>query len=336
MIDERKYDEALRLAKELEDEFGQLLCETFGQEIMNLEKFIEYGKTSNLLDRVLISATSEAIRRNLLDIAENLINQVSIDSAYVDDYVKFKIYLWSQKLLSSSKLDDEFVHELDPIISLAARNPNKLEYRFAFERLFLEDIEEPTSLAILSVLLLHSIRKSFDSINIRDLSDIWESQKIDFSSWDEIEKDVLPLCESILDSIRNSVTILGHGELNPKFTKAISKKFIGGLLKVIQELMISGNPEFDTAVFPFLYVLTLVCKSLEDPNSDFLAIRLIISALGLNGLSQQARDLAETSFALAANQPKYNDWRNGQAWSGYADAYHRSGNALSALLTDKY
>lgn len=332
LIDERKYGEAFLIARGLGNEFGQILCETFSQEILNLEKFIEYGKRSDQLDRVLIAATSEAIHRNQLDIAENLISQVPPDSAFVEYYVKFRIYLWTKKLLSSPELDDEFVHELDPIISIIARNPNEVDYRFAVERLFLEEIEEPNSLVILSSLLLHRIRKSIDSINIKDLSNIWESQKVDFPSWDDIENDVIPLCKSIFISINNKVTLLGHGELNPIFEKRISKKFIGGLLMIIQKEIISGSPEFDTVIFPLLHVLTLACKSIKDPSSDFLAVRLIISGLCLNNFSQQARDMAEHSFILAANQLEYIEWRNGQAWSGYADAFHRSGNLLSALL----
>jgi hypothetical protein len=331
-INERKYVDALGVARQLGDELGVLLCEIFGSEDFDVEGFLEHAKSLNKLEWALLASSIEAIKRNLLELSESLVNRLISEIGFSDQAIKIKVFLWSKKYLGGRELDDSLAMELAPVIEYVAHNPNQLESRFSLQKLFEEDIDETASVVILSYLLLHSIQSSFNQLDLIKLREEWAHQQQQITpSADEIEQRHLQLFEFILETFSDTAIVIGKGEIRPEILSRIDNKFVNWLVHLIQFNAFSADSDYQTLLL-MLHVLALACKGINDPTTDFLALHLVIAKFARDDSGQKARDLAENSLLLASNQPDFESWRYGQAWACYADAHERTRNPLSALM----
>ncbi|MCI0610854.1 MAG: hypothetical protein L0Z71_17560 [Anaerolineae bacterium] len=331
LINERKYGDALSIARQLGDELDIRLCETFRSEDFKIEDFIEYAKNRDKLEWALLASSIEAINRDMLEISEDLIDKLISQVGFSDEAVKIKVFLWAKKFFSIRELSDDLANELEPVIKYVAQNPDRIASRSSIQRLFEDEMDEATALIILTFFLARSVQSTFRQLDSMTLKEKWEQQQLIIPSLDVIEKEHTSLFRSVLESLDGHAIVIGRGEIPSKIVSQIDKKFVGGFIRVIQFIALSADPDKDT-LLKMLHVLALACKELNDPSSDFLAVSLVIGGYAQKGFGQLARDLAETSFLLAENQPEFRHWRYGQAWACCADAHERTRNPLSALL----
>jgi hypothetical protein len=331
LINEKKYGDALDVARQLGNELDIRLCEAFKLDDFKVDDFIEYAKNHGKLEWALLTSSTEAINRNLLELSESLIDRLISHVGFSDESVKIKVFLWTKKFFSIGELSDELANELEPVIKYIAQNPDRISSRSSLQKLFEDEVDEGTALVILTFFLLRSIQSTFHQLDFATLNEKWEQQQLTIPPLEVIEKEHVPLFKSVLETLDGHPIVIGRGEIPSKIVKQIDKKFVGGFISLIQFNALSTDPDKDT-LLTMLHVLALACKELNDPISDFSALTLMIGGFAQKGFDQLARDLAETSFLLAENQPEFRYWRYGQAWACYADAHARTRNPLSALL----
>lgn len=332
-INAHDYASALEIANKLEDNFLIQVCETFKKSTLDLDDFLINAEKMGKLENAYILAAQEAEYRSELALAKELSAKVKVDANFLSAAIRVRARVLGKLIRSQHKINESNIDELMEILHFAASHPIDFDTRFEVEELLEAGVEEPAALLMLTSILLKEIEESFVNVLTRNFKfQTADGLLIDPTYIENSEEACLRFWEELLSELPTPIAFFGMGKISGTLKKQITPKLIGAL----SQALLSGIHNIENNNFYFiellLHIITLLSKEVGNPNSDFIAMRSAIGHLINEGHIQKARDLSETAIQYMTELHfEYRDWRMGQAWACYADAFHRSGNNLAAL-----
>jgi hypothetical protein len=332
-INVRDYASALEIAKKLEDDFFIQVCETFNKSPLALDDFLINAEKMGKLENAYILAAQEAEYRSEIALAKELSVKVKVDVNFLSTAMQVRARVLGKLIRTQHKINESDIAELKEILHFAASHPVDFDIRFEVEELLEAGVEEPAALLMLNSILLKEIEESFVNVVTHNFKfKTADGLIMDPTYIENSEEAYLRFWEELLSELPTTIAFFGMGKISGALKNQINPKLIGAL----SQALLYGIHHIENSNFSFiellLHIIALLSKEVENPNSDFIAMRSAIGHLINEGYIQKARDLSETAIQYMTElHIEHRDWRMGQAWACYADAFHRSGNYLAAL-----
>jgi len=337
---QRKFELATGYAEKLNDLLWVKICRALSIPIIDLSEPLEFASTINKTDVVLLAAAKETLYRGDFETSRKFASSINDSSSYFGDAIQIRIQVIEKSFQFGLELSDEQINEIQVIMAYVAANPSEIKTRIALEDLFEDDVEEPSAIAILTLILVKELKYFNSTILKLDIDSLSKEQERIYPPIEEYDAIIKEFIGRYFSNLKkeipeggNNKFIVGYGEIPKDILIYATPSLINAMLKLAQynSLKQIRNTEDLELLNTLLHMITLVCKYLHDPNSDLLAVQLIAGGAARSGLDQKSRDFAETSLLIAHSQPDYLYWRVGNAWACYADVFHRSGNPIAAL-----
>ena len=338
---ERNFSQAAEYANQLGDPLRAKIYLAFCAPKIDLSDALAFASTLNNTDLVFIAGASEALYRGDLDSSRLFVKEIDPRSNYIGKAIEVRTKIVAKLIQHNHEFSNELLNEICIISSYAANHPSDTDSRIEVEKLFEDEIDGPTAIAILTTILMKLLRTYYASICRLDINTLCKEQRRVFPLLtDEYTSVIKGIIEGVYKSYQNVSPymgkrkfVLGSGDIPEELHDSITPSLVNTLLDLAQRSAfesIKSEDDLDWRT-DLLNLIILACKYLHDPSSDLLAVRLISGGAVNSGLDQKARDFAETSLVVAFNQPEYVHWRLGNAWACYTDIYLRTGNPIAAL-----
>ena len=323
----RDFQQALEIAKDLQDPILIAYAKGFSGDRIQPEDFLELAKSEGTWESALLVCAREAIVRHDFEKAILWCRQIDEPHGLFFQAYKMRLRVLSVALHKESAI---FREEFLAALTIAARRPTERHFRSAMLWLVEEALEEPSAILFLSasaMLLLHQSEKQIPAsiTTARTVEEYLSKQR----GPTPCEKEAETALETFLESLDKDTT-LGEGE----FPEEVGKTLVLWMIHPIcTELETYKTEDVSDQTKMLLHILVLVCKAHHHPTADFFALFGLVSAKATLGDNQTCRDLAETGLVKwTMAQPKVAEWRTALAWSVWAETAIRSGNATQALL----
>lgn len=327
------FSSALEVAERLGDTFRVQLCRAFATPNFDLIDFFEYAKEAGKLKNAYIAAACEAEYRHENLLAREWASKIGFNSEFSSDAIRIRTRIIGRMIRTEHEISESEVAELEQVMQFTATNPGNQDVRIEIEDLLESGLEEPAAILMLSTILLNNVRASFREIASHNFNfETFQGDVLNESDVEEGEVDLRRFWQEFLSSMQSSGVVIGRGKIPDYLKHLVSPRLLHNLTLTLQEASSSAIDNDSQFIYLLLHAIALSSRELMNPSSDFIAARTAIGYLANAGYAQTARDLAETSLlTLPRTQPDYLDWRTGQAWTCYADAFHRTGNTMAAL-----
>lgn len=324
----RDFHTAGQLAARLGQTFDVYALRAFSDPDFNLSEFFKYAQAIGELYKAYAWAAHEAEQRGKYELARELATKVPLDSEFVDDAIRIRIRIFGRLLPNDTQSLEESMPEMKFLLYFVATHPNNVRSRLAMEDCIESALEYPTAIAILFSITWTVIQERL-SMMLTVLYDQQQDSLIDIEAADGLE---LQFLSGFFSSAPQSGFMVGQGEVPAELKNQVSPILLRTFLHSLRFGLRASSPIDLQWLQMCLHIIILISRELKDPNTDLIALRLAIGGLVNAGQPQDARNIAEHALLFIEQPSTAVGWRIAQSWANYADAMHRSGNRLKALL----
>lgn len=328
MLD-RDFDTAKGLAADIGDAYIAELCGLLSSEKLRVKPFLDFSRSVGRENRAFRDLATEANRRGRYGAAWRFLRKCTPCGTIV----ALQCEVLAKRVIRRGAINDSFVNNLRSIMAYVSANPGDMEARFALQGLLEDDLEDYTSMILLAVLMDREATLLHESAMHTKATDEcrWIVDQ-DFET--NPSDDSYLMLMKLMESLPRVTTLVGDGELPSALKSVVTHKMLHDWVYLLQHDQSWSVDKDQSTRLLLLHVIMLLARHLNDPTTDFLAIRYGILARCLAGRLQDARDLAETALmVLPSSQPNFRRWRLAFGWLCHAEAFQRSSNPHAALST---
>lgn len=327
LTDHGDYVGAASVARRCGKEFEAGWCELNSAQNPDWKKFLDLGIRTGRFDQALAWTTSLALQRGDLNLARNFINRIERTPKSAAVRAGLLIELANKELATAQEDDLESIDRLlDEVFHYVGNSPNDSETRLDLVELF--ETSLPDTITI--ILLAKRCSDTFVRWQNGAPNDAVELEKEILSSLKSGES--LDEAHSFMKALydEGKPNIIGRGNVPASFEGRIDND----LLMELGHLLHFAGHQSDTRVMTeILHGICIVCCSLGNPHSDYVAGLHAMGILVQVGKVQEALNLGETMLCFwPAAQRKSETARKAHGWAAMSDAYLRAQNPATSLL----
>jgi hypothetical protein len=327
LLENGSLTEAAVLARKVGNEFDALCCELRSSEKPEWNSFLERGTIVGRRDEALLFATWLALERGELQRAREFIALVSKSTEAPGARVRLLIQILTKELATTEENELQQADEdLNEIFDYVASHPEDTETRLDLTDLFEASLPDLTAIVLLAYRCGNTFNRwrkgaADDAIGFGD-----DPLSIAGSG------DSMEAASSFMEALyRNGQSnVIGVGSIPTTTGGAIDANLLTQLGTLLSFAAGKGDTKLMVEV---LHGICIVCQSLGNADSDYIAGLHAMGAFIQCGKVQDALNLSETMLLFwPATQPQFEGARKAHGWAAMSDAYLRSQNPITALL----